>query len=297
MVKRCRLLALIVIVLVAACNQRHPIQENSVDVGPTVTVAPIPAPPPANTNTLSMFALRPRGLIGGSSARGIVVLTRPAPAGGTTVTLSTTDPALGVPPAVIVAAGQESAEFALTTQPVPSEREAAVTAAVPERSASASFTLWNVEPMFFSFAHDDPLFSGVDPARRVLPPAATFVGFCNTNIVEFRIAEGARDSWVGRVNGTANRPLARGTYVVAAAGARPSISLGGTGMACTGGYNGQFTVREADYQANGTVNRFWASFDLRCNNAGSPPLHGDVRFGGVATGFPPTTVGVSCMLP
>ncbi|HEY6652849.1 MAG TPA: hypothetical protein VI028_01860 [Solirubrobacterales bacterium] len=61
------------------------------------------------------LTVNPDTLVAGNGSTGTVTLDCEAPPGGTTVTLSSSDPGIGVPPSVIVPAGQLSANFAITT--------------------------------------------------------------------------------------------------------------------------------------------------------------------------------------
>jgi hypothetical protein len=80
----------------------------------TFTVNP-PPPPPAVA--LSSLTLSPTSVVGGSTATGTVQLTIGAPAGGTTVTLSSSNTNVATLPAsVTVAAGTTSASFTVTTK-------------------------------------------------------------------------------------------------------------------------------------------------------------------------------------
>ena len=78
----------------------------------SLTVAPAP-PPPA---TLSSLALNPTNVIGGlQTSTGTVTLSAPAPAGGATVMLSSSNGAARVPSSVFVPAGATSATFTVNT--------------------------------------------------------------------------------------------------------------------------------------------------------------------------------------
>jgi hypothetical protein len=270
--------------LVLACNQRHPVEEHITPSQPS-TIIPAPAPLPSSTSTLSAVAVAPRGMLGGNIGRGTVLLTLPAPAGGTAVSLSTSDPAVSVPPVVTISEGREIAEFVLTTNAVAADRQATIVASVPERNANAAFLLWTVEPTFLAFANDPstPPGQGTDATRRVLPPSATFTAFCSGSQIEIRITEGSRDSWSAIFGAPQQRPLAVGTYDVPSS----RMSLGGTGLGCSQSLLGQFTVREAAYTANGRVDRFWAAFDVRCGSPTGTATRGDVRVTNVGTGFLP----------
>jgi len=226
-----------------------------------------------------------------------VLLNNAAPSGGLNVALSSDDPAVAVPPSVTVPAGRDSADFDVTAQAVPADRQASIVGSVPERSASASLALWSVQPTFFSFTNDPPYFSGVAPARRVLPPSGAFYGFCSGRQVEVQVSEGSRDTWFARVTAPPNRPLAVGTYDVTASTVNgPNVFLAGAGLNCSSGWRGRFTVREADYAANGNIRHFWMTVDFRCSGTG-PLMRGDLRVSGIATGNPPPPFALSCTVP
>ncbi|HEX3294265.1 MAG TPA: hypothetical protein VHR38_11070 [Solirubrobacterales bacterium] len=63
------------------------------------------------------LTVNPDTLVAGSGSTGTLTLDCEAPPGGTTVSLSSSDPGIGVPPSVIVPAGQLSANFPITTDP------------------------------------------------------------------------------------------------------------------------------------------------------------------------------------
>jgi len=78
----------------------------------SLTVNPAPPPPP----TLSSLTLNPSTVIGGvQSSTGQVTLSAPAPAGGATVTLSSSSGAASVPSSVFVPEGATSATFTVNT--------------------------------------------------------------------------------------------------------------------------------------------------------------------------------------
>jgi trimeric autotransporter adhesin len=71
--------------------------------------------------TLESMTMSPTLLVGGETSEGIVTLTGPAPAGGAQVALFSSDPTRAtVPPDVMVPAGQTTATFVATAQPVAS---------------------------------------------------------------------------------------------------------------------------------------------------------------------------------
>ena len=78
----------------------------------SLTVNPAAPPPP----TLSSLTLNPTSVVGGlQSSTGTVTLSAPAPAGGATVLLSSSNGAASVPSSVFVPAGATSATFTVNT--------------------------------------------------------------------------------------------------------------------------------------------------------------------------------------
>jgi hypothetical protein len=76
----------------------------------TFTVNPAAAP------ALATLTLNRTSVAGGNSAIGTVTLTAPAPSGGATVMLSSSNPALAsVPASIVVVAGATSNTFTVTT--------------------------------------------------------------------------------------------------------------------------------------------------------------------------------------
>ena len=73
------------------------------------------------------LSLNPSNVIGGSPSTGTVTLTAPAPEGGAVVTLTSSDAAIAtVPTSVTVAAGAMSADFTVSTSPIPVDASSAV---------------------------------------------------------------------------------------------------------------------------------------------------------------------------
>lgn len=76
--------------------------------------------------------LSTRALVGGRTLQGTVRLGNAAPAGGTAVSLASSQTGVAtVPPSVTVPAGARSAVFSIATYPVTARREAAITAIAP----------------------------------------------------------------------------------------------------------------------------------------------------------------------
>ena len=78
---------------------------------------PFPAGFPAVTVPQNSLALSPRYLIGGNSSTGTITVATPAPSGGITVSLASNLTAVAtVPATVMIAAGQTTASFPITTK-------------------------------------------------------------------------------------------------------------------------------------------------------------------------------------
>jgi len=284
--------AVLLIIADTACNRRHPPGENNLTPGPSSVVMPAPVPIP--TSTLSAVTVTPQAVVGGNSGRGSALLTLPAPPGGIAVTLSTSDPAIRLPPSVNVDAGRDGADFPFTTTAVGDDHQALVVGTIPGRTVMTSVVLWSVVPTFFSFASDPGDFIGAAGVRRFVAPSTRFTASCERNHIAIRIEDPQREFWFADFSAPPNTPLRVGTYVAErwpfARGAGMDIS--GAGRGCNV-LSGQFNVREADYAANGTVRRFWASFEQHCGN-GSPALVGDVR----VTNVPAiSSSAITCMVP
>jgi hypothetical protein len=93
---------------------------------------------PAVPNLYAM-GVNPVSVIGGASLKGTVGLVTPAPPGGTTVFLSSTDPsAAQVPASVQIAEGNSTNSFTITTSPVMNMSSAQITA----QSGSVTRDAW-----------------------------------------------------------------------------------------------------------------------------------------------------------
>jgi hypothetical protein len=102
-----------------------------------VNVAPDPNAPPL----LQSMTISPVSVAGGTNATGTVFLSAPAPSGGVTVTLSTSNASVARAPGIVtVPAGQTSATFTITTFAVSANTTATITAFL-DTTVSASFTV------------------------------------------------------------------------------------------------------------------------------------------------------------
>ena len=98
--------------------------------------------------SLSSLTLNPTSVIGGSqSSTGTVTLSRPAPAGGAQVILSSNNTASArVPTSVTVAAGASSATFTVSTSAVSTSTAVTITASYGGASRTATLTVTTAPP-------------------------------------------------------------------------------------------------------------------------------------------------------
>jgi subtilisin family serine protease len=87
-------------------------------VGAVSRTATLQITAPTAAVSLSSFAVNPTSILGGSGVTGLVTLSRVAPAGGLTVSLSSGNAAATVPAGVSIAAGTSTASFTITTRSV-----------------------------------------------------------------------------------------------------------------------------------------------------------------------------------
>jgi hypothetical protein len=93
---------------------------------------------PATPGVLALGVDPAAGVIGGQSLRSTVGLVTPAPAGGVTVSLSSSDPSVAqVPPSVHIAAGNSANSFTITTSSVTNVTSAQITASAAGTTKSA----------------------------------------------------------------------------------------------------------------------------------------------------------------
>ena len=97
-----------------------------------------------NPPALAGVSVNPADVAGGTPSTGTVSITLPAPAGGTTVGLTSGEPAVAsVPASVTVASGQTSATFTVPTQPVTSSHTVVITATL---GGDSRFAFLSVNP-------------------------------------------------------------------------------------------------------------------------------------------------------
>lgn len=103
----------------------------------TLTITPFTGPYQIASVTMS-----PPSVAGGSPSTGTVSLNGPAPIGGLSVTLASSDTSIAtVPATAVIAAGQKSATFTVTTLSVTSTHNVAISTAYNSSTQSANLTV------------------------------------------------------------------------------------------------------------------------------------------------------------
>lgn len=95
---------------------------------------------PTSSSTVSI-SLAATNVTGGGSTEATVNLTQPAPSGGATVELKSSDAAAAVPATVAIPAGQSSATAAITTSAVSASTTVSITALYEGSVSGASLTV------------------------------------------------------------------------------------------------------------------------------------------------------------
>ena len=107
------------------------------------------------------LSLDPTSVLGGDSSTGTVTIGLPAPAGGFTLTLTSSNAAATVPGSVTIAEGETSATFVINTTKVAADVSATITATTPA-GTTATAVLQVRAPAIISFFIDPTLVVGPD---------------------------------------------------------------------------------------------------------------------------------------
>jgi hypothetical protein len=97
--------------------------------------------PPSAVPALASITASPNPVVGGNSSTGTVTLTSGAPAGGTTVSLSSASSAVTVPGSITVNQGATSATFGITTSVVATQTLATLSASYTGVTKTTTFTV------------------------------------------------------------------------------------------------------------------------------------------------------------
>ncbi len=97
---------------------------------------------PITQQGLTSLTLTPANVLGASTSQGTIVLASPAPTGGASVAVSSSDSSIAsVPPGVTVQAGLTSANFTVDTSAVSATRNVTITASYSGASRMATLTV------------------------------------------------------------------------------------------------------------------------------------------------------------
>jgi len=108
----------------------------------TTTTTTTTTSSPAAANTLARVTLAPSAVVGGTSSKATVVLTKAAPAGGAKVSLKSAVPSIAkLPASVTVAQDKTTATASITTSPVNSGAAVAITATYNSSVAGANLII------------------------------------------------------------------------------------------------------------------------------------------------------------
>ncbi len=107
----------------------------------TSAVSTINNTPPPSSVILSALTLNPSSVVGGASSQGTVTLSGNAPAGGTTVTLSSSNTLARTPASVLVPAGTRSASFSIATSSVTTNTGVSISASLAGVTKTAPLTI------------------------------------------------------------------------------------------------------------------------------------------------------------
>jgi len=273
-----------------ACNSRTDV--------PGLNTTPTASTPVASSPTNAMFSLsfNPAAVYAGNSTSATAVLAMLAPAGGSTVTLASQDPAVTVPSSITVPGGSDRATFVVPVQSIPGDRDVIVIASYQGRSAvTKTLSVWAVLPTFFSFISDYGDAIGNGAIKRFTSQNASFSASCNASQVKINILGGTQ-FWRATFGAPGGTRLAPGAYenTVPASTApvlptttSPEMTVDGNGSTCSG--TGRFVVHEVDLTSDGHVNQFWASFEQHCVGL-TAGMKGDVR----VTAPGPLSTGTTC---
>jgi hypothetical protein len=138
---------------------------------------------------------------------------------------------------------------------------------------------------FLSFTSDQGDYIGQGHTELWEAPTSTFTTTLDASSNHLQIRVIGSDSletvdWTLNLAAPQGQQLLPGTYLSATrwpfqAPTVPGLDVSGCGRGCNS-LSGQFTVMEAVYAVDGTVQRFHATFEQHCD--GGPALRGEVLF-------------------
>jgi hypothetical protein len=278
-------MVLVAALVSAGCNQQTSLISTPVSPTPTTPLpAPgmsqTPLPPGRGPSDVANMSLERHGVIAGASIVATVDVFTDAPAGGTIITLSSSDPAASVPPAATVPAGQRTVDFIIATNASSGDRQPVITARGGSRTAIAVLSIFGRMPIFFWWDSDRGDVIGEGGWNRHYPGYSEMTAVCTSN--EVRVEMDAQDPeiWTVRLKAPAGQPLAIGSYEsasqIGSSGPHATMMVSGRHQSCRE-VSGRFVIHDLDLQ-NDRVHRLHASFEQQCLNTGTSGwLRGEVR--------------------
>ena len=171
--------------------------------------------PPSTGPSVQSLTISPSSVTGGSATSGVVTLSDAAPAGGATMALSSSNPALaGVPTSVTVAAGTTARGFTVTTTSVSTTTTATVTATYQGVSVNATITvtpaasqppLQSATLMLTAGGRSGETVSSDPAGLSVKTGASGSASFATGTSVTLRVSNGRDAVWSGACSSAGNK--------------------------------------------------------------------------------------------
>jgi hypothetical protein len=280
------------LVLLGACNSRQSVIDGTSPSAPSSSVGTASVP----ASSLVSLLVDPSAVLGGTQATGRILLSFPAPAGGVSVGVSSSNSAAIVPPSVVVPGGSDSATFNIDTQSVSTDVSASIVARNANREAQGTLGVWTRVPPFAASWADSG--NGQRTTVGRVTPSGQWRANCYGSEVSIFASESS-NSYFLDFAAPDGRPMTPGTYDNAQTGLepvhsrdRPLLEITTPGYAgCSAPSKSRFVVTEADLVADrlGTVRRFSVTFEQQC---GTLSVRGELTVVGVAPGI---TAGGTCI--
>jgi VCBS repeat protein/HYDIN/CFA65/VesB family protein/lectin-like protein len=160
---------------------------NDLPGGAAITAYLVEYEPPIAQFAVSQVTITPNPVTGGQTATGTVTLAQAAGAGGVSVALGSNQPQVAaVPSATTVPAGQTTASFPVTTNPVPEPTPVLISASGPTGSASTTLQVTEPGTRALSLSVSGPLNFGTQAVGT--PSAAQTVSIANRGSAPLTLA-------------------------------------------------------------------------------------------------------------
>lgn len=220
------------------------------------------------------------GQVPGQGTGAAFTLTGAAPANGTLVTVSSSNPAAATVPASVTAApGSAAGVVPVLTHSVSSDVVVTITASAGGATRSGQMSL--AAGTFLSFSSPTGDSIGLGRSRRYGAADYPFTATIDSTLRTVSIIVSARLStsfWHLILQAPPGEELRPGTYTNALrasfSGSQAGLDFSGFGRGCNT-LSGSFVILDALYTGLPGVERFFATFTQSCD--GGPPLTGEVR--------------------